>query len=39
MWIVRECVVKLYDADVLLLLMLPAMFASAALRLLTHPAP
>ena len=39
MWIVHEGVVKLYDADVLLLLMLPAMLATASLCLLVNAAP
>ena len=39
MWIVHECIVELYHADVLLLLMFLAMLASAALRLLAHLAP
>ena len=39
MWIMHEGVVKLYDADVLLLLMLSAMLATASLCLLANAAP
>ena len=39
MRIVHEGVVKLCDADVLILLMLPLMLAAAAFRLLAYAAP
>ena len=39
MWIMHEGVVELYDADVLLLLMLSAMLATASLCLLANAAP
>ena len=38
MWIVREGVLELYDADVLLLLMLSLMLAAVAVCLLTNAA-
>ena len=39
MWIVRECTVKLHDVDVLLLLMLSAILATASLCLVANAAP
>ena len=39
MWIAHERVVDLYDADVLLLLMLSAMLATPSLCLLANAAP
>ena len=39
MWIVHEGIVELCDADVLLLLMLPATLATASLCLLASAAP
>ena len=39
MWIMHEGVVMLYDADVLVLLMLPPMLPAAAFCLLAYAAP
>ena len=39
MWIMHEGVVELYDADILLLLMLSAMLSTASLCLLANSAP